>query len=125
MEIINKQHDEITFNQRVELAEYLRVERKEFYFSAACNLNLGIIAGLFMHFINDDDRWLFYLNDETDGFPTLVRPNKNSCIITNASLCSLFLRRTRCGSGTKFPIKMTEAKINNNPIYEILINKAF
>ena len=125
MEIINKQHEDITFNQRVELAEYLRVEKKEFYFSAACNLNLGIIPGLFMHFINDDDRWLFYLNSEDDGFKTIARSGKNSALVVNVSLCSLFLRRTRCGAGTKFPIKKTEAKINNNPIYEILINKAF
>lgn len=125
MEIINKNHDDITFNQRVELAEYLRVEKKEFYFSAACNINLGIIPDLYMHFINDDDRWLFYLNNEDDGFKTLRRLGKNSTLVINASLCSLFLRRTKCGTGTKFPIVKTESKIKNAPIYEIKISKAF
>lgn len=123
LEIINKKHKYITVNTRVELANYIRVELKEFYFSAGCNVNLGIVPGLFMHFINDEDRWLFYVNQDKDGFPLLERKSKKSLLITNSSLSVLFFRRTRCSVSAKFPIKLTEAKMKDCPVYEIMLNK--
>jgi hypothetical protein len=125
MEVINRLHKDIEHNVRVALANYMRVEKKEIYFSAGCNFSLGIMSGLFIHFINDDDRWLFYANGENDGFPTVARKGKNSSLIVSASLCSLFLKRTMCSPSTKFPIVMTKSKMKDSPIYEILINKAF
>lgn len=125
MEIINRTHKDITQNTRVTLSDYLRVEKKEFYFSSGCNIHLGIIPGMFMHFINDDDRWLFYLNMDNDGFETLERKGKNSCLVINSSLSNLFFNRTRCSQGIKFPIIKTSAMINKCPVYEILINKSF
>jgi len=125
MEIINKRHDDISSNRRVDLAAYMRLDDKILYFSAACNFQLGIISGLNIHFINDDDRWLFYLNTDKDGFELCSIHNKNSCMVISASLCALFRKRTKCYNGSKFPIIMTQAKQKDCPIYEILINKAF
>lgn len=125
MEVINKKHKDILHNVRVGLTCYMKVDTRNLYFSAGCNIELGIISGLFMHFINDGDRWLFYVNDDTDGFATTSVKNKSSCLVNNASLCAMFLKRTKSDIGNKFPIVISEKKINNSPIYEILIDKKF
>jgi hypothetical protein len=125
MEVINKRHDDISSNRRVDLAAYMRLDEKILYFSAACNFELGIMGGLNIHFINDDDRWLFYLNSDKDGFLLCNVHNKNSCMVISTSLCLLFRKRTKCAIGSKFPIVMTKAKKEDAPIYEIMINKAF
>lgn len=125
MEIINKVHEKILSNVRVDLSDYLRVEEKVMYFSAGCNLHLGIISGLYMHFINDDDRWLFYLNSENDGFATIPHKGKNCTLVMNKSLSELFRKRTNTSINSKFPIRMTKAKQNDAPIYEIDLTKPF
>lgn len=125
MEVINKKHKDILHNVRVELACYMKVDTRNLYFSAGCNFELGIISGLFMHFVNDGDRWLFYLNDDQDGFAISAKKGKSSCSVNNASLCALFLKRTKCSLGNKFPIVISEQKIKDCPLYEILINKVF
>jgi len=125
MEVINKRHDKILVNTRINLAAYMRIEEKMMYFSAACNVHLGLTGGLYMHFINDDDRWLFYVNSDKDGFETIHRHPKLSFLVANTHLCNLFLKRTRCSLKNKFPIEKTEAKMKDAPIYEIMINKVF
>lgn len=129
MELINKKHKDITSNSRVDLVDYVRPDKKEFYFSAGCNVHLGIIPGLYVHFINDGDRWLFYLNTDTDGFLLLARQTakaqKKSPIIVNLSLLKLFLKRTNCSAGSKFPVRQTQQKIKDCVVYEIFINEVF
>lgn len=123
MEVINRLHKGIKQNQRLTLSNNVRVERKMFKFSAGCGLELGIVGGLYMHFINDDDKWLFYINSEKDGFPITSVHNKNATMVTNSSLCQMFFKKTRCSENCKFPVRITDAKVKDAPVYEILINQ--
>ena len=56
METINKRHEAITSNQRVDLAAYFKLEsEKAVYFSAGAANEFGLIPGLFIHFVNDGE----------------------------------------------------------------------
>lgn len=125
METINRFHKEIKQNTRVTLKNYMRLDKKMLYFSASCNLELGILPTLNIHFINDDDRWFFYVNNDEDGFYLTELNGKNACAAINSTLSNLFKKRTRCADGTKFPVVITPNKIKDHHIYEIKINEAF
>lgn len=124
MEIINKQHEDITTNQRVHLAAYFKVrDLKSIYFSAGAAKKFGLSGGLYVHFMNDGDRWYFYCNSESDGFQLITNSHKNSVLICDASLVNLFLKRTRTSLGCKFLIQLTPNKLKGSPVMEICLNK--
>lgn len=125
MELITRFHKEIKQNTRLTLRSYVRLDKKMLYFSAACNVDLGIVPTLYAHFVNDDDRWFFYINEEKDGFYLTEMNGKNSCAVINTSLSELFKKRTRCSIGCKFPVVATGSKQKDCVLYEIKINEVF
>lgn len=123
MEIINKKHFSITQNTRVNMSAYFSIpDDKHIYFSAGANLQYGIMAGLYVHFQNDNDRWYFIVNNDPDGFRLLNRPSKNCSIICDASLVKLILKRTLISKKQKFLITKTNAKLNGCHVFELNIN---
>ena len=126
MEIINKKHDKITSDKRVDLAAYFKIETdRNLYFSAGASREFGLNAWEFMHFINDGDRWLFYTNSEPDGFKITIRAGKNAKLICDASLVALIKKRMFISEGTKFLLRATDAKMGESKVIEILFNKPF
>lgn len=124
METINKRHDEITSNQRIDLAAYFKLEsEKAVYFSAGAANEFGLIPGLFIHFVNDGDKWFFYCNDDKDGFKLISRPGKNSTLICDASLVKLISKRTKVSIGAKFLITDTKSVLKGTGLLEINFNK--
>lgn len=124
MELINKRHGDITSNQRVDLAAYFKMENERVvYFSAGASIAFGLMSGLYMHFQNDDDRWYFYCNDDTDGFPLISRSGKNSILICDASLVKLICKRTKKTIGTKYLIQSLNSRFKGIQLMEILFNK--
>ena len=124
MEIINRLHEDIFANQRVALEAYFKVETtKNILLSAGASLKYGLIPGLYIHFVNDENKWYFYCNGDNDGFRLLNRPNKNSVIICNSHLVTLFLKRTSCQIPCKFPLRLTKAKKDGCSLIEIQTNK--
>lgn len=126
MQIINKSHDEITSNRRVDLAAFFKIEAnlKTIYFSAAAADKFGIIPGVMVNFINDDNDWYFYCDSNHDGFLVKEKGTRAS-VIFDSSLISLFLKRTQTTPGTKFPITLTKNDVGGCPIFKIELNKPF
>lgn len=87
MEVINKSHEKIFINERTHLASYIKFNNKKaIYFSSGASREFGLRAGLNINFINDEDEWLFYLDNNEDGFELLEREDKNAVILCNAPL---------------------------------------
>ena len=124
MEIINKRHEKITSNQRIDLAAYFKIESdKAVYFSAGAATEFGLSGGLYLHFVNDGDRWFFYCNSDKDGFKLISRPGKKATLICDASLVRLIKNRTKCSISTKFLITETNNKLEGQGLLEINFNK--
>lgn len=128
MELINKKHENITEKTRLRLEAYFKIENdRAVYFSAGAVINFGLVPDLFIHFQNDEDRWYFYCNSDTDGFKlcSLGGRGRNATLIWNKSLVNLILKRTLVSIGSKFPIKLTNCKFNNDHLLEINFKKPF
>lgn len=126
METINKLHKEITSNQRLDLAAYFKISNdRTIYFSAKAADDFGLFPGLYMHFMNDEDRWYFYCNNEEDGFKIIERLEKNSVIICSKSLVHLIIKRMNISIGTRFPIELTANKLKADHMMEINFRKPF
>lgn len=124
MEVINKKHDEILVNKRVVLEAFMNVlDKKHFYFSAGASRKFGLKAGLNVHFLNDERVWMFYCNNDEDGFDLIERKNKNAVLICNAALIHLFLKQTSCTIPCKFGLRSTNAKHQGNHLIKIETNK--
>jgi hypothetical protein len=125
MEIINKRHEQIFKNERVELASYIRFDESgdKIYFSAGAAREFGLQPGLTAHFINDENHWLFYCDDDKDGFKLFGRKNKKAIEIFNASLVNLFVKRNRVHLPSKYPLKLSNAKLDGKQLIEINLNK--
>lgn len=120
MEVINKSHDKIFINERVHLASYIKFNNKKaIYFSSGASREFGLLAGLNINFINDEDEWLFYLDNNEDGFELIEREDKNAVILCNAPLIELFLKRTRCGIPCKFPLRKTNIELDGHKVIKI------
>jgi hypothetical protein len=124
VEIIDKTHEAITVNKTINTELFIKFHNdREIYFSIrACKL-LGLTPELTVHFINDGDEWLFYVDDDPDGFKLTSQPKKNTLSIFNQALTTLFLKRTRCSLPCKFPLKVTNSRFKGKPIIRIEINK--
>ncbi len=123
METINRFHPEITQKSSDTLAAYIKMENGSIHFSEDACVNFGITSGLFAHFVNDDDRWYFYVNRENDGWGIVTHPLKMGAFIFSESLSILIQKRTKQSLFTKFPVKRAHATLHGRPILEICFNK--
>ena len=121
MEIINKSHEEIKSNKREKLGVYLGIRNnKEINISAGATMEYGLAPGLFMHVVNDEDKWFIYFDNDCDGFLLNERKGKNAVFVFDASLIRLFCKRTHHQIPCKFQLKLTGAKQNGHHLIEIL-----
>lgn len=132
MEIIDKKHDAITVNKTVNQSSFIKFHTdKEIFFTGMAAKKYGLKSGLYVHFVNDDDQWLFYVDDNPDGFELSPKAVGNryeksrikTMAIYNQALIRLFLKRTRCSLPCKFPLKVTESRYNGKQLLKIEINK--
>lgn len=126
MEIVNKCHPEI-FKRRKNNAQcFIGFQsNKKIYISSGAVTEFGLIAGLSLNFVNEGDMWLFYCDDNTDGFTLLERADKKGkdLHIYSNSLIALFQKRTRCSLPCKFPLTLTGSKYEGKHLINIEINK--
>ena len=124
MEIINRKHEEVTFKERVVLSSWISImDHKQITISSGACREFGIQPNLFIHFINDGDRWYFYCNSDKDGWPLLNVSGKNSVRIANSALIHLFLKRTGRRVPCKYHLQLTGSKKDGNALIEIMLNK--
>lgn len=121
MEIINKRHEDLRLSRRTTSMPYMRIANaKEIMFSVYATRWLGLEKGLYVHFINDDNDWFFFVNDDADGFEIQFRPAKNHSFLFNTHLVKLFLNRTNRNIGDNFFLEKTNrAKIKGCEIIKI------
>jgi hypothetical protein len=122
MEIINKRHEDLELSRRTESTPYINFNTsKQILFSVHAVRKFGLCAGLYVHFVNDDDLWFFYVNDDKDGFEIFSREGKTNTFLYNAHLVSVFLKRTGKQLNTKFILEETKAMKNGCKLIKIII----
>lgn len=123
MEIINKKHKDITVNKSLNGKTFIKFHNeKQIYFSITAVKELGLGPGLFLHAVNDENRWFFYVNNDNDGFQLTQQSDRNTIDIFNQALIQLFLKRTNHRLPCKFPLKLTGNKQDGHHLIEIMHN---
>lgn len=127
MEIINKKHEDIIANRRTNALAYLNFlqDGKGILFSTKAVVSFGICAGMFAHFINDDDRWYVIFNTDKDGFEIFEKKTKRNLFVHNSHLVNLFLKRTKRSLPCKCVLKIADAKIKGCQLIELDLKNIF
>lgn len=124
MEVINKKHNAISVNKSTGVKSFIKFHtERHIYFSITAVKELGLQPGLFMHVVNDDDKWFVYFNDDPDGFQLFQRPGYNTVDIFNMSLINLFIKRTSHNIPCKFQLQETNIKYSGHRLVELIHNK--
>jgi hypothetical protein len=113
IEVINKNHEAITTRRKTKIKSFIKFHNdKEIIFSQTAIRELGLAAGMYVHFVNEDSDWLFYVNDDPDGFEIKkARGNSSGRLsIYNMSLIILFCNRTRSELPCAYPLRETRKK---------------
>lgn len=90
------------------------------FFSKAAARLCGLTHDKFIHFINDQNYWAFYLNDNIDGFE--LKPcskNSGAFYVYSSGLAEIFTETVECEYGERFFIDKTSGFVSEDPIFEI------
>lgn len=122
MAIINKNSVEIIQMARFRRNIYLTVEDKRFYFTRAAEKLCGFKVGEYIHFINDESEWSFYIDDVSDGFQLVPIPRgRGGALVCNVALVRLFRKSTGFSHVMSFEITETNNYRDNCRIFKINI----
>lgn len=117
-------HKDILVNKRLETISYINFYNdNEIHFSSKAVRDLKLQIGSYVHFINQDDEWFFYVNYDQDGFCIQDSNRRNNVSIFNGSLIKLFMKRTGREVPIKYPITETKMEQNGSTVYKIEIYK--
>ena len=120
MEIINKKHKEITVNKTVGNRIFIKFcNEKQISFSLSACREYGLSEDLFLHIVNDENKWFFYVNNDPDGFKLHQQPKRTTLDIYNQALVHLFIKRTQHTLPCKFPLSLTGNKQDGHHLIEI------
>lgn len=86
---------------------YLKEDR--IYFNLAAVKAFNLEAGKYLHFINDDNQWHFYMDEDQDGF-NLVNVDKNhpGLAIGSRPLVRLICKTMGIEKGAHIDLRKTE-----------------
>ena len=118
-QIINRKTPEIVKNGRGIGGDYVTVMRRGFFFSKGVSARIGISRNKFVHFINDESFWSFYINNDPDGFPVMSGGRSGDFVINSEPLTKMFLKSTGGQVNEKFIITPTPARNNSSIVYQI------
>lgn len=96
---------------------------KQISFSITAAREFGLSPGLYMHVVNDEDKWFVYFNDDPDGFALSKQPKRNTVDVFNMALINLFIKRTNHSIPCKFPLRLTGNKKDGYNLIEIMHHK--
>jgi hypothetical protein len=116
--IINRTTPEIIANNRHSGLDFITIKERGFYFPKNISFELKVSASRFIHFINDDDYWCFYVNDDKDGFKFSLDKG-GSYMINDRALSRMFIKSTNMKNGDRLLVKSTKTKNNGATVYEI------
>jgi hypothetical protein len=115
--ILNRSSPEIMARQYSFGVPYVSVSDRGIIFSKALVYEAGIKQGRYVHFINEDDYWAFFINDHPDGF--LISNNNSTLRCTTRVISDMFIKSTGRRIGEKFFTIKSTASQAGSPVYEI------
>lgn len=118
MNVINKKSIEVVNNGgRAITRSYILVKEKSIYFTAAIARECGLEVGLYVHFINDESDWRFYVNDDPDGFKLTPKVWSGGFHISNTGLTKMILKSMGFNKEKRFAVIKTDLHVDKCPIY--------
>ena len=120
MEVINRKSIAIKNGSlRSKQRHYVAVTDATIYFTASVVRELGLSHNEFVHFMNEGDKWQFFVNDDEDGFRLTPRRNKGGLEITNSALCKLIQKSTGYTTSKNYFVVKTGGENDKCPVYEL------
>lgn len=98
---------------------YIKIkEGEKIYFTKAIVMLCGLKAGEYIHFLNEDNEWFFYSNDNQDGFK--IFNTASSMLQLNSFPLSRMILKS-CGYHLKhtFYIKKTGIVHDKCPVFKM------
>lgn len=91
MALINRNHPKIIQTASGRNERFVHVSNRRFLFTKAASSELGLEVGKYIHFINDGKEWMFFQNDDPDGFTVVAQGRHHSGVqIISSALCAMF-----------------------------------
>jgi hypothetical protein len=120
MEVINRKSVSIINGTlRSRQRHYVKVNNSQLYFTAAVVRDLGIKEGDYVQFMNEGDKWQFFIDDNEDGFKLTPCRTKGGFDITSSALCKLIQKTTGYTTVKQYQVIKTGAENDRCPIYEL------
>ena len=119
---INRNSKELVSSfQNIISHEYIIVkEGQKIVFPKALVIKCGLKLGEYIHFLNEDNEWMFYSSDNTDGF---ILTNVNA-LSSNMQICSyplsrLILKSTGFYKEKIFYVERTNIMHDKCPVFKL------
>jgi hypothetical protein len=126
MNLINKKHPAIIEAKRKSEC-YMSVSERQIWISHEAVNRFGLVAGKYLHFLNDDREWSFLQNEDSDGFLLQHngKPSSNALMITSRPLIQMFLKATGFKPGTWLYLLASGVEHNGCKVVQIVTNKTY
>lgn len=124
MKVINRKSIEVVnAGGRAVQRFYLTVADRQLIFTAAVVRFCELKPGSFVHFLNDAERWEFFVSDDPDGFK-LVETSRNNqprkaLRICSSGLVSMILTSNGFKKSKRFAIVKTDRMHDHAPIFRL------
>lgn len=125
MQIVNLNNPTIkAFSRGGKKVVQMRVSERQIAFTRPFCVSNKIVAGQYVHFINDGADWKFYINQDKDGFQLISdRHRRGGLILCNIALCHMLRKSTGMLSPASFPIEPTKMHQNGKQVFMIMTHK--
>lgn len=121
MELVNKKSMAIKNGTgRAAQRHYVAVREKGLYFTVAIAREVPLRIGEYVHFMNEGNRWQFFVNDDKDGFPLTPVIKKGGFNITSSALAKLIQKTTGYTTTKNYEVRKTGGEQDKCPIFELI-----
>jgi hypothetical protein len=121
---VDRNHPEIARTPSVKRYQFMSLKGdRRMYFTAAAVLEFRLEAGKYLHFDEQEGFWLFWQNNDPDGF-RLHGAGDGALDISNNALVRLFRKKTRYTEGNhRFAIEKAGGIVNGFEAGRIITTK--
>jgi hypothetical protein len=126
VKVINKKHPEI-LQTKAKSECYLSVQQDRIWISHEAVKRFGLIAGMYLQFLNDEKAWWFFQSKDPDGFYLQENGHATSqaLVISSKPLLRMILKSTGYKVGTRFYLLKPGTEYNGHQLIEVVTNKTF
>ena len=121
MNVINRKTKEIRLQHGKFLNnQYLTIDaqHKIYITKGACTL-CDLTINDYVHFLNEDDDWRFYVDDNADGFKPTPVATKGGVNINHKGLTRMILKSTGFPQGKRFYVQKTNTLHDRCPVFRL------